>query len=277
VILVIVYTTQRWRILIYTNKRNVSLGTLMKLNFVGCYFNIFLPSSFGGDIFRIGYLNKKIKSLSVSTSSVFLDRFLGISSLFILAVISLIYRLLFENHVELSIIYFVAVCIGCFIAFWIFLINLNTILNTISSKSRHLNKMTNKFKTFSSLINLKYLPHRTLMNGLLISTIGNILSILSLYFITLSLGIQVGIIPLLIVFPLVTIVSMIPISIGGIGLREGAFTFFLSIYSVASSDAIAISILFYFLVISLGIVGGFLFALSKSITLNKEDIYIAPN
>src|SRR5690606_15218003 len=95
------------------------------------------------------------------------------------------------------------------------------------------------------------------------SVSGNIMTITAVHLIMLAMGLEIGILPMLIVFPLVTLVSMIPISIGGIGLREGAFVFFLSGYSVASIDAVAVSVLYYSTIVFLGIIGGIIFSFSK--------------
>ena len=69
-----------------------------------------------------------------------------------------------------------------------------------------------------------------------------------------SLGMDVGLTPLLAFFPAVLVAQVLPIGISGLGVREGAFVLFLSPLGVSTEDAIALGLLLYLLnlVASLG-------------------------
>lgn len=142
--------------------------------------------------------------------------------------------------------------------------NLHYIIKKLfKEKSETLKKYMIKYEKFTRDINILDYPKHVIINCFMVSLAGNILAILSLYFIVLSLGIQVGLLAVFIIFPLVTVISMIPISINGIGLREGAFVFFLKGYSVSSVNAVAISVLYFSTIIFLGILGGIIFLFLK--------------
>lgn len=242
----------------------INYWELVKINFIGCYFNLFLPSSFGGDVVRAIYLNKTIDSWKYSTSSVILDRFIGLLSLFFLAFCSLVIKILIgktDNHIIAKLLIIATVCM--FIG-WILLLNLHHIIKKmVSVKNKLLQKFIIKYEAFSEGLNIMNYPKHTIRTGFVVSTIGNILTIIALYFVVLSLGLQIGILTLLIVFPLVSVISMIPISLGGIGIRESAFVFLLSDYSVSTINAVAISVLYFSSIVFLGIIGGIIFSLSK--------------
>jgi uncharacterized protein (TIRG00374 family) len=264
VTLVMVYVTRRWRCFISEKKRQITFRSLVGINFIGCFFNLFLPSSFGGDLIRAVYLNKEVKSWRLSVSSVFLDRFIGLLSLFFLAFISLLFKIIFEETSNSTAFIYLIVGTICLSIGWIALINLHSILKSIFKfKNQKLIKYLTKYELFSENINLSNYPKSIIIKGFGISVLGNLLSAFSIYFIALALNIQVGIFPILIVFPLVTVISMIPISIGGIGLREGAFVFFLAGYSVTSSSSIAIALLYFSSIVFLGVIGGIIFSFSR--------------
>ena len=71
----------RWYLLLKPQGIEVSYWKILSFYFLGMYFNFFLPSAIGGDVFRVYYLNKETKRLSASTATVFLDRDVGMGGL----------------------------------------------------------------------------------------------------------------------------------------------------------------------------------------------------
>ena len=70
-------------------------------------------------------------------------------------------------------------------------------------------------------------------------------------------------------FPLVDIITMLPVSFSGIGLREGGLLFFLSKLGVAPEKAVACGILWLAVVIVSGLVGGVVFVARRRDTRLK--------
>lgn len=79
-----------------------------------------------------------------------------------------------------------------------------------------------------------------------------------------SLGTTVGWLDLMFVVSVVAVVSMLPITIGALGVREGAIVALLSIYGVAAPLALSAAILLRLLTWLQGIVGGVLFIAARS-------------
>ena len=75
-----------------------------------------------------------------------------------------------------------------------------------------------------------------------------------------ALGLHVGITVLLAFVPAVAIAQVIPISVGGLGLREGAFVLFLHPLGVSSSQAIALGLLVYGMNLTVSLLGAPAFA-----------------
>src|SRR5262249_13010757 len=77
-VLVQTLSAYRWYLLLKPLDINTGFPRILALYYLGMYFNFFLPSAIGGDVFKIYYLNKETGRLSASTASVFLDRDIGI-------------------------------------------------------------------------------------------------------------------------------------------------------------------------------------------------------
>jgi uncharacterized membrane protein YbhN (UPF0104 family) len=63
--------------------------------------------------------------------------------------------------------------------------------------------------------------------------------------------------------PVVTVVSMFPLSFGGLGVREGAMVIFFSQYGISAASAISLSLLSYSISLVAGAIGGMLYPFYK--------------
>jgi glycosyltransferase 2 family protein len=76
-----------------------------------------------------------------------------------------------------------------------------------------------------------------------------------------ALGIDVGWTAILAFFPVVAIIQVIPVTIGGLGTREGSLVLLLGALDVAAADAIALGLLFYGVNLVVSLLGAPAFAL----------------
>ena len=68
----------------------------------------------------------------------------------------------------------------------------------------------------------------------------------------------------LIVYPLVGTFAAIPISVNGLGLREGGYVFLLAVLGIGTEKSVAFGILLFLIVVLDSLIGGLLFLLQKS-------------
>lgn len=78
----------RWKLLLAPGKIKISLIDIIKLTYTGLFFNLVLPGSVGGDTIKGVIFYRLTKNSSLSASSIFLDRIIGLFALAILSVIS---------------------------------------------------------------------------------------------------------------------------------------------------------------------------------------------
>ena len=62
-------------------------------------------------------------------------------------------------------------------------------------------------------------------------------------------------------FPLVAILTVLPISFNGIGIREGGFIFFLGLKGISAEKALTLSLSFFAIQIASSLIGGLAYAL----------------
>jgi uncharacterized protein (TIRG00374 family) len=87
--------------------------------------------------------------------------------------------------------------------------------------------------------------------ALLLSVFVQFSVIIAVYILSIGLGLQIPFLAFLIYLPLITLFSMLPISISGLGVREGAFVVFFGLIGVQPEAATAVS-LSWFLAMSAG-------------------------
>jgi uncharacterized membrane protein YbhN (UPF0104 family) len=75
-----------------------------------------------------------------------------------------------------------------------------------------------------------------------------------------ALGIHIGFSAMLAFMPVVAIVQVLPITIGGLGIREGAFVLFLHPLGVSQTHAIALGLLVYLMNLAVSLLGAPAFA-----------------
>ena len=236
----------------------VSMSKVFKDSLIAGFYNLFLPTVLGGDVPKILLLNRHLKDKKKIAASVFTERFLGFFSLIVLALLStsILYVTIESNKgLLLSII-------GIFLVFIITFV----LLQKLSLSERlEITELSLASKLILVLGYVKGLRAKHLCVVFFQSLLYQSLGIILVYFLGRALGMQLCIIQYFIAVPLVWFTIMIPVSISGVGLREGAFIYFFNLFGVNQELSLGLSILFYLQNLIIGSVGGILL-LSKSIS-----------
>ncbi|OFW53892.1 MAG: hypothetical protein A2163_02260 [Actinobacteria bacterium RBG_13_35_12] len=95
-----------------------------------------------------------------------------------------------------------------------------------------------------------------LLKVLLYSFLLQFAVVLNWYLASLALGIDLSLAAFIFLVPVVSTIAMLPISIGGIGLRENSLVFIMVAMGAANAKAALCSLLILFMLIIVGIVGG---------------------
>lgn len=87
----LVVRAYRWLLLLRGLGVTMPFSRLVRLYFVGHFFNAFLPTGFGGDVMRVVEVTRYVRG-DVAAGTVLIDRLTGLLMLFVLALVALPWR-----------------------------------------------------------------------------------------------------------------------------------------------------------------------------------------
>lgn len=241
----------RWVAIIRANGGHMGFMTSLKLVCVGYFFSQALPSSVGGDAMRIWQAHRSGLSLGTAMNTVILDRLIALAALLIMTAVALpwLKDLVIDPAIRWS---FVLVFMAGVVGFAALLV---------------LNRLPESFlrwKVAQAAARLSEAARKTLLNAgssfvaLALSVVVHIGVSLVVFMLADALGVRVSLMHCILLVPLVMLVTLIPISIAGWGVRESAMVVAFGLIQVSRSDAIAVSLLFGMTLLVTGLPGGVL-------------------
>ncbi|HJX01978.1 MAG TPA: lysylphosphatidylglycerol synthase transmembrane domain-containing protein [Candidatus Humimicrobiaceae bacterium] len=249
-------TAARWKTLLNTQGVKLSNMTLSSTVLIGSFFNNFLPTSIGGDVFRAYDASKKGNiSLGSSASVILVERFSGVVSAATYAIIALFLGFTTIGHQSIIvpiIIFFVVTLILALL-----IINPSLFrLGKITRKFRFMRKIADKLSNFyNTLISFKKYKV-ALVEVLAFSFLLQFSVILNYWLASIALGIDLNLTAFIFIVPIVAVIAMLPISIGGIGLRENSLVIIMVAMGANNEKAALCSLLILLMLIIMGIIGG---------------------
>ena len=242
----------RWQLLSQVLSMDIGFAVLSRLTLIGFFFNQALPTSFGGDAIRIAMIRQYVPSLSKAISGVMMDRVIALVALIALLAITLP-SLASTTANPATIWSLVFVVLACAIGLCFALI-----FGAAGQRLlRHIPILNNVGFILGDLRRCLTAPHQT-PQVFLCAAIIHLLSCLIVYLLAKAMSTPLDIIQCLIVVPAIILVSAIPISFAGWGVREGAMVFFLGQIGISGPDALALSIAVGLMLLTLGLPGGLL-------------------
>lgn len=250
-------STLKWGLLIKNLGEKISLRTLFSLYMTGYFINLFLPSFLGGDLARSVYIGKKIGQHE-AISATFLERYTGFVAMLFLGSFSVF----FVDFVT----YKIKIAIG--IIFIVSLIITGLSLSTTLLKKLEILPFSNKILTHLKKIQKSLLlfkdNHSLIANTFLLSFLFHLITVLN----TMVAGWAIGwenppVLGLFIVLPIIFLISVIPISPNGLGIQEGAFSYFLVAVGATPEQALSIALILRIKGYFLGLIGGIIYTFKK--------------
>jgi glycosyltransferase 2 family protein len=257
----------KWRLLLAAKGLRVSLPRVLKIVYLSNFIGAFLPSSLGVDAVRSYSLYRHGTALSESVSSMLVDKVLALAAMIAVPVMVVVFMpgALFDPAVRGAVLA-IAAGFGA-----ILLVGLNRrLMHAVLSLGGRLpgvlsapsiwRRAATLYGTFHG-----YMAHKgALVAAFAGSLVFQGLRVLGVVALGVSLGLDLGLAAYLVYVPLIIMLTMLPISVGGFGVREGAFIYFFVGAGVPAESALALSILLY-LVSLLSVLPGGVVYLSQGI------------
>jgi uncharacterized membrane protein YbhN (UPF0104 family) len=230
--------------------------------FIGMFFNLFAPSTVGGDVGRVIYLTRRGSNTieqrwadrtGAALSSVVADRAIGMSVMIWVAATAVA---VFPMYSLPPAVHYLTMTLALGVLFgWWLLPLLGGLLQ------RFIKSMG---KSLAVAIEAYTSERRLIFKAIILSLAVHFSQATSQVFVGWSLDLNIPWSYAFILYPLVALFSAIPISFNGVGLREGGYLFMLKLIGVGSEKAVAFGILWFVVVVLNSMIGGVVFILNKN-------------
>lgn len=237
-------------------------GWCVVVSFIGTFFNQCLPSSVGGDAYRVMAARKGDLTWSTAGTSVLIDRFSGVVAIALMASLSLpiVLPLIGDSDVRwgaaIMTTGILAACIGLPLAAW-------AIAQPWCPSPVQRFAGWGFFGTFLPALHRTFTSRSALMALLALGTLANILNGMATAVLADAIGIELPFFVHMTVISLALLATIVPISLAGWGVREGVVVFLYSGLGIPASDALLTSLLFGVAMTLSGLPGAILFVLKR--------------
>ncbi|MEW6682937.1 MAG: lysylphosphatidylglycerol synthase transmembrane domain-containing protein [Nitrospirota bacterium] len=230
----------RWLLLARVLDLGGTWAQFVRYYYVGMFFNLFLPTGVGGDVYRCYYVARSAADWRRAILSVLADRGVGFGTMCVIAAVAT----LTFGRVHLPA--WMAWALG------------GSVLGVIALAAVGVTAR-GPFKAIRTSVPLvveffKRPGLLAVVTGL--SFLLQILVIVVSIFNGMALQLDVPVAFYFILIPLIAVATMIPVSLNGLGVREGAFVFFLAQVGVPEAQALSLALLWLGVVIASSLVGG---------------------
>jgi glycosyltransferase 2 family protein len=245
----------RWQAIAISCGAALPLRLSYEYTMISIFFGQVLPSTVGGDAVRVWLLARKDASWSVATYSVLIDRFIGVLGLAVMVIVCLPWSLaLIQNPVGRSALLLIGFgSVAAALAF-IILGNIQSAYLRRFWPVRHLMNLAVTVK--------KLLSSTTGMWTMVLSLLSHVLTSTIAWCAAHAAAAPFGFTQSLLMIPPIMLISTVPISIAGWGVRETALILAFGYAGLPASDALIVSILFGTVMFAFGVAGGGLWLLS---------------
>jgi uncharacterized protein (TIRG00374 family) len=260
----------RWQLFLTAKGVHVPVTRLFSFYMVGMFLNNFMPGSVGGDVVKTYDLYRATGQGRIAIVSVFLERFTGLIGLALIAVAALVIGLRgLDNPVILGAVGGTALVLALSVAglWWPPLADrlmrlVDRVLPRRIGEPLH--------GLYAALAD--YRRHgRVLLVTILLSVIVHLLFAGYYALTSQALGDPIPFEYFVLFMPLVTIVTMIPISLGGLGIREALMVALFAAVGVEAAHVMAISLTVHVINTVLSLWGGLILVTRKRPSTRPAD------
>ncbi len=261
----------KWTLLINLGRGQIPFTATFRYYFAGLFANLFLPSIAGGDVVRagmaIGYRPQQKEAVVLGS---LLDRFLDMLALALLILAGGFLSplaLAAEDKTVLWVMFgllLVGIVGGLLLLLMPLPQRLPAKLTALIERVRHL--VAELFKN----------PWRAII-GLMLALVIQSAFILLNAFLGRAIGIELALPVWFLAWPLAKLSATLPISLGGLGVREAALVVFLGRFAVPPAGAVAVGLLWQTILIAGGAFGGIFYFFAARRHIPTDFPAVAPS
>lgn len=230
--------------------------------YVGLFFNNFLIGYVGGDAFRVFDAARASGNPAGAMSAVLLDRLVGFATLTSLAVVAALSWQSAAGHIVSLAVLVAVFLLWVLVLLFFFSKRVAKPVVYLFERVLPLGFKNRARQVYSQVNDYRHNP-LLLLEVLGVSLVVQLLRVAVHYFAALSLGIGVNFLFFLVFVPIIALLSSLPVSLGGIGVREQSGVLLFSRIGVAEPGAVAMQFLAYLVGVVSTVPGGVVLALRR--------------
>jgi uncharacterized protein (TIRG00374 family) len=275
-----VTTAVRWKTVLAEFHYPMAFADVWRYTAIGMFFNQLLPSGMGGDGLRSWYAWRAGLPLGPAIATVLVDRILGLLGLLLLVIVGLPYLLSLRIAGVLAVAVSISVALLALgIAVFLFIDHLMAGMSVLLQGrmraallqrpliTRVKDELARTAKDTRRL--LKALPYGPAT--ILLSLVNQLVLGLVVLYLAHSMSLSLSPAAAVFLFPPVLLLSMIPISLAGWGVREGAMVVVFSLAGLQAEASLSLSVLFGACMFVSGLPGGFMWLLMRREVIIKGN------
>jgi uncharacterized membrane protein YbhN (UPF0104 family) len=247
----------RWWLLFRHLSGAVTFRQVWPSYYLGVFFNNLLPSIFGGDLARTARLYASGLSGSALVSSAFVDRVLGLTAVVSLGLFVLPFAPAgFEHHLAVSIFGGGVLLLLPLVAIAVLPRWARRLDAGYGSRWPRLHAVLACFPRYRNAPGL-------IAKAFGLSVLNQLLVVLVIMMLAPGVGVHLPVVQFVVVLMLVFLVSSLPISLGGLGAREGAMMALMLPLGVDAASVLALSVAYLMVLWCTTLPGAFMLLLRE--------------
>ncbi|MDQ3699479.1 MAG: flippase-like domain-containing protein [Chloroflexota bacterium] len=246
----------KWQLLLSAQGLLVPFRVLFSSYLVGLFFNNFLPSNIGGDVARVHDVARYTGNATGAAASVIGERLLAGLALGLTAMGALLFS--FRSSAPVAgTVAIVLLLFGALVAS----IASSGVRRALSDRFPRLRDSI--VGRIGGQMGGAFSQRGKLLSVMVLSLAFHATVVLLGWATFVAIGAPVSLGACFLFIPIISAIQLIPISLNGFGVREGAYVFFFGSAGLAAPQAVAASLLFAIVVSVVSLSGGAIFALRR--------------
>jgi uncharacterized membrane protein YbhN (UPF0104 family) len=242
---------------------HIPLIKTIRPTYIGYFFSQTLISFVGGDAIRVLITSDAGEKITQIAKAVVVDRLAGFAGQILLLALTLPFLIPLLPDIGLKIFLLLIILGSGGLVLMLFFLGKKT--NIANSKG-----IVGKLMSYSKRILDRLYTGQALLYIFGLSFLIGLINCIAYFAIAKALNIPLTFWQVLILTPPALFLSMMPVSISGWGVREGATVMMLAIAGISSSDALCISIIFGLSLLIVSLPGGILWLVSPKRIQKKQ-------
>lgn len=235
-------SARRWQLYARPLHFERPLSRFCAYYFIGMYFNLVLPSTVGGDVMRVVYLDGQSGRKWAAFLSVVLERINGLIVLTCVACLGLAL-----TPIELP--EWVAISVWGVAVFTV------VSLASLPLLARWQRISGAKREQARTIVDLLCSP-ALMIEASFLSILTQLCGVFTVYFLGVGLGLDVPLGYYFVLSPMIVLLTMAPISVNGMGVREAGTVLFLTPFGVDVESALTLAFLWFAVGAAVSMFGG---------------------